>query len=200
MLFERHAEAGDLMARAERGERRFFIMAARLRKRAARCETAAFRHRFWQWHRAWNGGELPLTCPKRRNRPHQADSVRVLRIAGDLLRLALFDFDGTLADSYPVFADSLNGLAARHGFRQTEMEPGYVYLHPDGNSLVFGRSAEQTAAEIRRFSTADATEFLALMQLVNTFIDLAIPMMRVDPAQMNLGAKWQALKVLMRKS
>ncbi|WP_404842418.1 HAD hydrolase-like protein [Burkholderia vietnamiensis] len=35
------------------------------------------------------------------------------------LRLALFDFDGTLADSYPVFADSLNGLAARHGFRQT---------------------------------------------------------------------------------
>lgn len=86
----------------------------------------------------------------------------------------------------------------RHGFRQTEMEPGYVYLHPDGNSLVFGRSAEQTAAEIRRFSTADATEFLALMQLVNTFIDLAIPMMRVDPAQMNLGAKWQALKVLIK--
>ncbi|ALK33826.1 HAD hydrolase-like protein [Burkholderia plantarii] len=35
------------------------------------------------------------------------------------LRLALFDFDGTLADSYPVFADSLNGLAARHGFRRT---------------------------------------------------------------------------------
>lgn len=86
----------------------------------------------------------------------------------------------------------------RHGFRQTEMDPGYVYLHPDGNSLVFGRSAEQTAAEIRRFSEKDATEFLALMELVNTFIDLAIPMMRVDPAQINLGAKWQALKVLIK--
>ncbi|MDZ4295694.1 MAG: NAD(P)/FAD-dependent oxidoreductase, partial [Hydrogenophaga sp.] len=86
----------------------------------------------------------------------------------------------------------------RHGFRQTEMDPGYVYLHPDGNSLVFGRSAEQTAAEIRRFSAADAEEFLALMKLVNTFIDLAIPMMRVDPAQKNLGAKWQALKVLIK--
>ncbi|MGS1000368.1 HAD hydrolase-like protein [Burkholderia glumae] len=38
------------------------------------------------------------------------------------LRLALFDFDGTLADSYPVFADALNGLAACHGFRQTAGE------------------------------------------------------------------------------
>ena len=86
----------------------------------------------------------------------------------------------------------------KHGFHQTEMDPGYVYLHPDSSSLVFGRSAEQTAAEIRRFSENDATEFLALMKLVNTFIDLAIPMMRVDPAQRNLGAKWQALKVLIK--
>ena len=86
----------------------------------------------------------------------------------------------------------------RHGFRQVEMSPGYVYLHPDGSSLVFGRSAEQTAAEIRRYSERDATEFLSLMQLVNVFIDLAIPMMRVDPAQRNLGAKWQALKVLLK--
>lgn len=86
----------------------------------------------------------------------------------------------------------------RHGFRQTEMNPGYVYLHPDGNSLVFGRSAEETAAEIRRFSERDAAEFLDLMKLVNAFIDMAIPMMRVDPAQRNLGAKWNALKVLLK--
>ncbi len=32
-------------------------------------------------------------------------------------RLALFDFDGTLADSFPFFAATFNGLAARHGFR-----------------------------------------------------------------------------------
>lgn len=86
----------------------------------------------------------------------------------------------------------------RHGFRQTEMNPGYVYLHPDGSSLVFGRSAEETAAEIRRFSERDAAEFIELMKLVNAFIDMAIPMMRVDPAQKNFGAKWNALKVLLR--
>ncbi len=37
-------------------------------------------------------------------------------------RLAIFDFDGTLADSWPVFADTLNGLAARHGFRPSDAE------------------------------------------------------------------------------
>jgi phytoene dehydrogenase-like protein len=86
----------------------------------------------------------------------------------------------------------------RHGFRQVEMTPGYVYLHPDGHSLVFWRDAEKTAAEIRRFSAHDATEFLALMKVVNAFIDLAIPMMRVDPAQKNYGAKFEALKALLR--
>jgi phytoene dehydrogenase-like protein len=86
----------------------------------------------------------------------------------------------------------------RHGFRQVEMTPGYVYLHPDGSSLVFGRSAAETAAEIRRFSARDADEFLNLMKLVDAFIDMAIPMMRVDPAQRNVGAKWQAFKAVVR--
>lgn len=36
--------------------------------------------------------------------------------------LAIFDFDGTLADTYPVFADSINGLAIKHGFRQVADE------------------------------------------------------------------------------
>jgi phosphoglycolate phosphatase len=38
------------------------------------------------------------------------------------MKLAIFDFDGTLADTYPVFADSINVLAARHGFRQVTLE------------------------------------------------------------------------------
>jgi phytoene dehydrogenase-like protein len=86
----------------------------------------------------------------------------------------------------------------RHGFCQVELSPGYVYLHPDGSSLVFWRDAEKTAAEIRRFSERDATEFLALMKVVFAFIDMAIPMMRVDPARGNLRAKLQALGALLR--
>jgi phytoene dehydrogenase-like protein len=86
----------------------------------------------------------------------------------------------------------------RHGFRQVELSPAYVYLHPDGSSVVFWRDPEKTAAEIRRFSQHDATEFLALMQVVFAFIDIATPMMRVDPARKNFRAKFQVLASLLR--
>jgi phosphoglycolate phosphatase len=42
-----------------------------------------------------------------------------------LSRLAIFDFDGTLADSFPWFCSELNNFARRHGFREiaeTEIE------------------------------------------------------------------------------
>lgn len=97
---------------------------------------------------------------------------------------------------HPMMPEELQ--LERHGFQQVEMTPGYVYLHPDGNSLVFWRSVDKTAAEIRRFSERDAAEFIDLMKVVNAFIDMAIPMMRVDPAQKNYGAKFEALKALLR--
>ena len=37
-----------------------------------------------------------------------------------LYRLAIFDFDGTLADSFPWFLGMVNGLADEHGFRRVE--------------------------------------------------------------------------------
>lgn len=37
-------------------------------------------------------------------------------------RLAIFDFDGTLADSYPWFTTVLNHMAARHNFRAIDAE------------------------------------------------------------------------------
>ncbi|GAA7766926.1 dehydrogenase [Cupriavidus sp. SHE] len=86
----------------------------------------------------------------------------------------------------------------RHGFRQIELSPGYVYLHPDGTSLVFWRDPEKTAAEIRRYSERDAEAFLAFMKVVNAFIDMAVPMMRVDPTEFNLGAKFTAFRAALR--
>ncbi|BFM08215.1 phytoene desaturase family protein [Halioxenophilus aromaticivorans] len=86
----------------------------------------------------------------------------------------------------------------RHGFRQEDMNPGYVYCHPDGNSLIFGRTPEETAAEIQRYSPNDAQAFLELMNVVYAFIDMVVPMMRVDPARFNLLAKLNALKVLIK--
>lgn len=39
-----------------------------------------------------------------------------------LSRLVIFDFDGTLADSFPWFCAELNGIARRHGFREIDAE------------------------------------------------------------------------------
>lgn len=38
-------------------------------------------------------------------------------MAGGGYRLAIFDFDGTLADTFPLFVPLTNRLAERHGFR-----------------------------------------------------------------------------------
>jgi phytoene dehydrogenase-like protein len=86
----------------------------------------------------------------------------------------------------------------RHGFRQVEISPAYVYLHPDGHSLVFWRDPQKTAAEIRRFSAKDAEAFLELMAVIDALLDMALPMMRVDPSQLNLGAKFEALRAAIR--
>ncbi|MBT9475207.1 NAD(P)/FAD-dependent oxidoreductase [Polaromonas sp.] len=85
----------------------------------------------------------------------------------------------------------------KHGFRQVEMTPGYVYLHPDGNSLVFWRDPLKTAEEIRRFSPKDAQAFLDFMKVLDAFMDMAVPMMRVDPTQFNFGAKLGALRAVL---
>lgn len=97
---------------------------------------------------------------------------------------------------HPMVPEELH--LASHGFRQEEMSPGYVYMHPDGNSLVFGRTPEATAVDIARYSQKDADEFVHLMKIIYTFIDMALPQMRADPARFNLTAKLKSLSVLVK--
>ena len=37
-------------------------------------------------------------------------------------RLAIFDFDGTLADSFPFFVQVINQLAEQHGFKKVDLD------------------------------------------------------------------------------
>ena len=53
-------------------------------------------------------------------------------------RLAIFDFDGTLADSFPFFLGVMNRLADEHGFRRIEEHEV---------ETLRGRSARQNFAE-----------------------------------------------------
>lgn len=87
----------------------------------------------------------------------------------------------------------------RHGFKSIELSPGYVYLHPDGTSLVFWRDRQQTAAEIRRYSPRDAEAFLEFMKVIDLFLDIALPMMRVDPARTNLMTKLKLVGTALKR-
>jgi phosphoglycolate phosphatase len=42
-------------------------------------------------------------------------------------KLAIFDFDGTLADSFPFFLQVFNQLAERHGFKQMDPASAHSY-------------------------------------------------------------------------
>lgn len=72
--------------------------------------------------------------------------------------LAIFDFDGTLADSFPFFVSIINNLADRYSFNQ---------VHPDEVEMLRGRSPRELMTHLG-ISTwklpAVAQGFMALMQ------------------------------------
>lgn len=73
-------------------------------------------------------------------------------------RLAIFDFDGTLADSFPFFVQVFNRLAERHGFRKIE---------PDQADSFRGHSPRQMMAHVGLPSwrlPLVAKDFIAVMK------------------------------------
>ena len=87
-------------------------------------------------------------------------------------RLAVFDFDGTLADSFPFFLDSFAVLAREHGFRELSREQlmalrgasaremmahtGLAAWKVPRVALAFRRRMAEHAADIRLFPGTDA--------------------------------------------
>ncbi len=73
-------------------------------------------------------------------------------------RLAIFDFDGTLADSFPFFLQVFNQLARKHGFKEMDPEHAHSYR---------GHSARQMMSHVGLPSwklPIVAKDFIALMR------------------------------------
>ncbi|GAB3369378.1 HAD-IA family hydrolase [Massilia agri] len=51
-------------------------------------------------------------------------------------RLAIFDFDGTLADSFPFFVSVFNRIADEHGFRRVDGEEAQQLRHHDTRTIM----------------------------------------------------------------
>jgi phytoene dehydrogenase-like protein len=83
---------------------------------------------------------------------------------------------------------------ARHGYAEVAVDPCYVALGAEGESLAFWRDPKRTAAEIRRFSTRDERAFLELMRELDHVADAMLPMMLTNPTRPDRGALAAALK------
>jgi phosphoglycolate phosphatase len=51
-------------------------------------------------------------------------------------RLAIFDFDGTLADSFPFFIRVINQLAEQHGFKRVDLDLVQTYRQHSARQLM----------------------------------------------------------------
>ena len=69
----------------------------------------------------------------------------------------------------------------RFGLRLLDADPAYVYLHPDGASIAIWRDAARTAAEIERFSPADAAAYRRFVTLLQAVMDIGLPFIGADP-------------------
>jgi phosphoglycolate phosphatase len=101
-------------------------------------------------------------------------------------RLAIFDFDGTLADSFPFFIRVFNQLAQQHGFKAIAPELVPAYRHYSARQMMeqvglpawklplVGKSfislMKQNAASIQLFEGIDDL----LLHLTNQGVALAI--------------------------
>jgi phytoene dehydrogenase-like protein len=72
----------------------------------------------------------------------------------------------------------------RFGVKWVEVDPGFVYLDPDGGSIAFWRDPAKTAADIRRFSAADASAYLELAALFDAICELMLPMFAANPTRL----------------
>jgi phosphoglycolate phosphatase len=101
-------------------------------------------------------------------------------------RLAIFDFDGTLADSFPFFIRVFNQLAEQHGFKGIEPDLAPTYRSYDARQIMeqvgmpawklplvaksFISLVRQNAASISLFEHTDDM----LLHLANSGVTLAI--------------------------
>jgi phytoene dehydrogenase-like protein len=82
-----------------------------------------------------------------------------------------------------------------HGLQLVKPDPSYVSLHPDGSSVAIWRDRARTAAEIERYSHADARGFLEFTDLLDVMIGAILPVLGVDFGRPDPKALWASTKV-----
>lgn len=75
----------------------------------------------------------------------------------------------------------------QHGYREIEMDPPYVYLGDEDDSLCIWRDPRKTATELEKYSRQDARTYLRLARDLHGLMDMMVPYMLSHPTRPNLG-------------
>lgn len=84
---------------------------------------------------------------------------------------------------WDAFPPSRELRLERYGLRRTRVDPGHLYLAPDGASIGFWADVGKTAEEIRHFSAEDARAYLAFATMLDGFADLVFAVATANPTR-----------------
>jgi len=94
-----------------------------------------------------------------------------------------YSVDAFFWDSFPPSREL--GLEG-YGLRRAPIDPGHLYLAPDGASIGFWADATKTAEEIAHFSRADARAYLEFAAMLEGFADLVFTFATANPTRLDL--------------
>jgi phytoene dehydrogenase-like protein len=92
-----------------------------------------------------------------------------------------YSVDAFFWDSFPP---SRELQLDRFGLRRALIDPGHLYLAPDGASIGFWADAARTAEEIAHFSPKDARAYLEFATMLNGFADLVFAVATANPTRL----------------
>ena len=99
-----------------------------------------------------------------------------------------FSVDAFFWDSFPP---SRELALERYGLRRTPIDPGHVYLGPEGESIAFWADVARTAEEIAHFSRADGRTYLEFARMLDGFADMIFALAATNPTRPDRSALWK---------
>jgi phytoene dehydrogenase-like protein len=108
-------------------------------------------------------------------------------------RINSYSVDAFFWDSFPP---SRELQLDRYGLRRAPIDPGHLYLAPDGASIGFWADAQRTAGEIRHFSPQDARAYLEFATMLDGFADLVFAVATANPTRLG----WRTLLQMARSA
>jgi phytoene dehydrogenase-like protein len=99
---------------------------------------------------------------------------------------------------WDAFPPSIELELDRYGLRRAIIEPGHVYLHPDGASIAFWSDVNRTVEEIKRISPTDARAYLDFSRVLTKFANIFLTLGKMNVVRPDLRSLFRVTKEVFR--